>query len=86
MQYALKKFGESYEYDENVIHHTVNDSMIINLLLKNYNENVYDEFERDLFKTESHIMFDFLKYTNDIEMNGVLENFDVTQHEMENRK
>jgi hypothetical protein len=86
MQFALKKFGESYEYQNDVIHATINDMEIINNLIANYNGNDYPKFERNLFKTESAIMFDFLKYVNDIEMNGVLENFDGMQMEMENQK
>jgi hypothetical protein len=82
MQFALRKIGETFGYDKNVIHATINDTDIINNLLENFNGNDYPKFEPNLFKTESNIMYDFLLYVNDIEMNGVLENFDGMEMEM----
>jgi hypothetical protein len=83
MKFALKMFGVTRQYENDVIENTVNETDVVNALLMSYHDNEYG-FEKNEYDTTIESMYEFLFDINEHEMNGVDENFSYT-HELMNR-
>lgn len=81
MKNALQMFGKQNEFDTNVINATINDNDVITTLLNEYNANEYD-IARNELNNEIDNMNDFLNEYNDIECNGIVENFAYYENEL----